>query len=935
MSIESNKHNRTRKRDRFLGLFKCPSSQHTLNTCQTLGSNGAHPSVVLESSAHIQHHGQVFNTTNTGNGPVNNVGHIENAIFQLRDSGPEALLWSSLPKQRDTSAQHNEYMEGSRDEDVRAILQWVDSASSGELALWIQGTAGIGKSTLARHLTHLLRTDKRLAASVSLSALPSDARGPESVIKIIAREMGTIHPAIIPLILSAISSCHGAPTQEAIEKYLRDPVRHLQRPWSMVFILDAIDEWEYYELLMKELPWIATSSPTLKLILLGRSDPQARGFEGAWLRPYQLAPISSATMERYFVKELGSVKWDLGRTPTQNQITKLVELANGLFIWAMVVCSLLKKRFSRSSPSETLEAILCSRRSVGAEGGLAGLYHQAILWLFPDPGDQDLLRQYLGTTLVLQEALPLNAFSSLAKLPTHVIQSVKLQLTALQIRYPVGDTHQIYPANAIFHLSFREYLLGSSTPPGISFSIPEFEYHSLLAETCLLELRDFLPKAHQLSASDLTARQKYAVKHMPTHVHQGTPSVESDSDVSWKQTTHFSLLQDITIPSLIQWGSLFVDLVQPGLSTEGIRHPGGSRGEVMADAAPRLEEGDVATLRIRISCLEVAVRLEPPNPHTWLDLGWAYNTLAKFTQSKDTFDQAVRSHQNALRAGDISADTESSQYQLYSLGTALDHRHDYFGDPQDLAEAIAVFRSALALSPPGHPHRAEPLNNLAISLSKRSTVDDLRECICLRREALELRPPGHPERGIYLNNLANSLSEAGSISDLQESISLGREALQLFPPGHPDRPEFLNSLAWLLCLSHETLGFEHDLDEAVLFARESLSLRPPGHPSRFYTLAAALCHRPQHLDEALSLSREAVSLISPGNSNYWDISMTLANILLRQYERSGALEYLEDATVVCSKAMLLCPMGDPKRPKLLTLESKLAKARSALSSRRV
>ncbi|KAJ3540295.1 hypothetical protein NMY22_g4353 [Coprinellus aureogranulatus] len=177
MSLVFNSH--SRKQERIPSRSSSNTDQQSsvgpsINIAQSL--------VVPESTTYAQHYGQTFNTTNKGNGPVNNVGHIENASFHLVDGGSLSLLWNSLPKQRDTSGQHNEYLEGSREEDITAILHWVDSSLPGEMVLWIRGAAGVGKSTLARQLTHVLRAHNRLAASVLLSAVPTDARGPESVL---------------------------------------------------------------------------------------------------------------------------------------------------------------------------------------------------------------------------------------------------------------------------------------------------------------------------------------------------------------------------------------------------------------------------------------------------------------------------------------------------------------------------------------------------------------------------------------------------------------------------------------------------------------------------------------------------------------------------------------------------------------------------------
>ncbi|KAJ3545133.1 hypothetical protein NMY22_g2554 [Coprinellus aureogranulatus] len=886
-----------------------PSSRPNALQSSRAGPNTAHPLAVQGNTTHIQYHGHVFNTTNVYNGPVNNVGHIENAHFyQSSGAGLDALLWNSLPTQRDTKSRHGEYLEGSREVDVQEIMRWISGAPREELVLYVQGPAGVGKSTLARHLTNILQKKGRLAASVFLSAVPSDAQSPESMAKVIARDMGTIHPRVIPLILSAISSCHGAPLKDYLKGYLCNPSCSLRLPHPAIFLLDATDEWEFFDAFFKELESITGFSTTLKFIFLGRSDPRTRGFEDPWIRSYRLEPVSNITMKRYIVKELSSVKWDFGRAPSERQVAKLVELADGLFIWAKVVCSLLKKKLSRSSPNKTLEEIIHSRRSVAVEGGLSELYHQAIVWLFPEIEDQELLRQYLGATLVLQEPLPVDAFSSLTGLPIRIVESIKVELTALQIRQPIDEViPQIHPVNMLVHLSFLEYLESLSVPPDIAFHISAFESHAQLAESCLVELRKFLPNARTPTLADLSARQKYAIKHMPSHVHRGTPSVEPESDVDWKRTPHSTLLQDMPIPSLVRWGNLLVALALPSSSmADNWEVPGRSRGGLMADIATTLEEESEATLPVEISCLEVAVRLEPGNPHSWSKLGWAYKELARSTRSRDACDRAVQACQNALKVDGIS-DADKG-HMLISLATALWYREDYFGSPHDLEEAIAALRSAVDVCPPGHPDYEDCLTNLSVALFKSGPTRNLHESIQLLRKVLELRPPGHPERGDTLNKLASMLHKKGSPDDLQASIQLHWEALELHPPGHPDRHYSLTSLANSLSATSSP----DNLQESICLDREALGLRPPGHLDRHYSLhnlALSLSETgsPDNLQESIRLGQEALELRPPGHP---ERGSTLNNLTL-VLSKTGTADNVQESIRLGREALELRPPGHP------------------------
>ncbi|KIK33252.1 hypothetical protein CY34DRAFT_99921, partial [Suillus luteus UH-Slu-Lm8-n1] len=90
--------------------------------------------------------------------------------------------------------------------------------------------------------------------------------------------------------------------------------------------------------------------------------------------------------------------------------------------------------------------------------------------------------------------------------------------------------------------------------------------------------------------------------------------------------------------------------------------------------------------------------------------------------------------------------------------TCFDHR----GNDEDLDQAIALDREALALHPVGHPERSKLLNNLAIQLSTRfdyqGNAGDLDQAIALDWEALALHPIGHTDRSKSLHNLANRFS---------------------------------------------------------------------------------------------------------------------------------------------------------------------------------
>ncbi|KAJ3515551.1 hypothetical protein NMY22_g14428 [Coprinellus aureogranulatus] len=328
---------------------------------------------------------------------------------------------------------------------------------------------------------------------------------------------------------------------------------------------------------------------------------------------------------------------------------------------------------------------------------------------------------------------------------------------------------------------------------------------------------------------------------------------------------------------------------------------------LVKEAATRFRDGDV-TLPVQISCLEVAVRLEPGNPHGWSELGWAYRGLAMSTRSRDACERAVQAHRNSLKVDGLS--NSDKGHMMYGLGTVLDNQHDYFGSPHDLEEAIMVLRSALDACPPGHQDYENCVNNLSVALHKTGSTSDRHESICLDRQVLELRPPGHPERDFTLDNLANSLSLTGSPDDLRESIPLYREALKLRPSGHPKRDTTLNNLA--LALSNT--GSPDNLQESIRLYREALELQPPGHPDRHYSLgglAIALegTGSPDVFQESIQLKRETLELRPPGHPQRDDTLMWLAYLL----SKTGSVGDLQESICHYREALELEPPGHQYR----------------------
>ncbi|RXW16295.1 hypothetical protein EST38_g9557 [Candolleomyces aberdarensis] len=351
-----------------------------------------------------------------------------------------------------------EYLLDSRKPDVDKLCEL--ESNSTILVLCIYGPAGIGKTTLAGHLSDEFRSAGRLAAYICLGAIRMDSSDPETIVKMIAHEIGCIHPQAIPKIVEAMDRCHGTLLENHLQQYILGPLRSLGHPQPLIIIMDAMDEWRDHPTFTKALALLNSESSVVKFILTDRLNPCASrlpDIDKVSIYTYALGPISNEVIKAYFQKHLETVPWVDGRKASSADVEKLTALSGGLPVWASTVIAVLSYSFSESPPHEILAEIVGSRRRVGGSDGLGDLYRNALERLFPSSDARKYFRWLMGATTVLQEPLSLIDFSTLTGIPPHLINKIQFSLSALQTRSPPpGSEKMIHPATTLFHLSFLE-----------------------------------------------------------------------------------------------------------------------------------------------------------------------------------------------------------------------------------------------------------------------------------------------------------------------------------------------------------------------------------------------------------------------------------------------------------------------------------------------
>ncbi|KAJ7467661.1 hypothetical protein FB451DRAFT_1178029 [Mycena latifolia] len=213
---------------------------------------------------------------------------------------------------------------------------------------------------------------------------------------------------------------------------------------------------------------------------------------------------------------------------------------------------------------------------------------------------------------------------------------------------------------------------------------------------------------------------------------------------------------------------------------------------------------------------------------------------------------------------------EESAYTSPSIGSRFHLR----ASPDDIQQAVALIRQALASWPMGRPEKDSCIENAATILHERfifiGDPADLDQSITLHRDALELCSSPHPERYKSLGNLANTLVDRfrldGRTVDATEAAELYSSALSLSKQDTRNLVQN-NVSGFLTLLNQADMAADSDGQEAVCLAQAALDARPQNHPERvtaMNNLAVALRmqfnlhHEITDLDQAIELLREGL-----------------------------------------------------------------------------
>ena len=379
------------------------------------------------------------------------------------------LSLASLPHLKFSDCDsHDDRFQASREREIEDTLHWIEG-SDGMRFFWINGAAGVGKSTLARRLLDYIKGEGILATFAYFSL--GSTIDPKDLVRGMARELSSLHPGCRPAVARAINECSGE--HQSLDEYLTyflvKPVASLAYGGSLVIILDALDEWVHRVRFLKALRNLPPTL-SLKFVMTSRYLEDIASTVDCAAILYELTPVSDPVCLKYFEERFNDPDWD-GPRPDDKKLAKLVELAGGLLIWAATVCTLVSTPHPFKSRLKILEEILSSSWILGREERMEDLYREALERIFPAKYKKLCLKLSLSMA-VLREDLPLSEFARLVNMTPEFIQDICRRLRALQTRGQFHDS-TVQPAVKLFHASFIEHLGRLN------------EAHGVMADNCI------------------------------------------------------------------------------------------------------------------------------------------------------------------------------------------------------------------------------------------------------------------------------------------------------------------------------------------------------------------------------------------------------------------------------------------------------------------
>jgi hypothetical protein len=406
---------------------------------------------------------------------------------------------------------------------LQEIYNWADGQDE-RCIFWLNGLAGKGKSTVAHTVARRYSEQKRLGASFFFSRGGGDVSHAGKFVTSIAVQFAKNAPPLQHYICEAIkerSDIASKPLQDQWHQLVLRPLSKLNGGscrFSYILVVDALDECDDDNniRIIIQLLTEARSLETVRLRIFITSRPETpirHGFSQIQEAEHQdfvlhnvLPAIVDHDISLFLENKLEMIRQECHLAsgwPGERNIKRLVQSANGLFIWAATACRFILE--GRTFAADRLSIVLkddsmddfstddssiddspIGDSTIAPEEQLNKIYITVLKHSVRNYKKQErkkwykLLRQTAGTIILLFS--PLSAFSLAGLLDLRgkdIIQILDNLHSILDI--PEDRARPI----RLHHPSFRDFLLNKQRCGDSNFWVDEKQAHQTLAANCI------------------------------------------------------------------------------------------------------------------------------------------------------------------------------------------------------------------------------------------------------------------------------------------------------------------------------------------------------------------------------------------------------------------------------------------------------------------
>ncbi|KAF5323720.1 hypothetical protein D9619_012957 [Psilocybe cf. subviscida] len=359
---------------------------------------------------------------------------------------------------------------------LEEVAEWAEETGPNHpQILWLNGRAGVGKSTIAKTLAARFDDAKILGGSFMFSK-PNGVTDGSKVFTTLASQLAHHLPEFRDHLVAAIRAKAASITAEIplqFEDLLAAPLSQAQSSRSTVIILDALDECtpETLTPLLTSVVQSITRLRFLRIVITSRPESPIKEVLRHFAERIQEVNISniqtSRDIETYLRRRLrdayARLMGDANHAwPADKNLVSLVDMANNLFIFAATAVRFIGDERA-ANPEHRLEMILCGQH-VGQKHPFSSLdimYREILRNALPESEDDlhERFQDVVGAILFSYEPYSVKSLAECLA-PKYSAKIVRHALKTLHSVLVVPEDDETEGLQ-VYHKSFMDFIADS------------------------------------------------------------------------------------------------------------------------------------------------------------------------------------------------------------------------------------------------------------------------------------------------------------------------------------------------------------------------------------------------------------------------------------------------------------------------------------------